>query len=159
MRQRGLEDDGPSTIPWLPILKCRTMCAMNVPLVWPRISDKTSARRAVKAGVWMCGLLALLDGGIGAYLLITRHSFRDYNPSVAWVGIEFGVMFGIVALGVWRNSRIAAVIGLLLIVWAYRDKFQSLPSAVIPVLFLLVLLGAARGTFAIRKFSEVGPKN
>lgn len=107
----------------------------------------------------MCVLLALLNGGIGAYLLIGRQSFRDYDPSLAWVFIELGVVFGIVAWGVWRNSRVSAVVGLLLIVWGYRDKLQSLPSAVIPVLFLLVLLGAARGTFAIRKFSEEGTKS
>jgi len=128
------------------------MCGMGLPLIWPRISDKTSARRAVKAGFWMCALLAVLYTVMGTYLLVSRRPFRDYDPSLGWVFYEFGALSGLVAWRLWKNSRVWAVIGLVLVALGYHDKLRSVPGAVIPVFFLLVLFNTARGTFAFHKY-------
>jgi hypothetical protein len=119
---------------------------MNVPLIWPRISDKTSATRAVRVGFWIYVLLTILNASLGIYLLVSRQRLLDYDPFLGWVFVELGVLFGIVAWRLWRNSRIWALIGIVTFAWFFHDKLRPAPGAIIPILSLLALFGAGRGS-------------
>jgi hypothetical protein len=125
---------------------------MNLRVIWPRISDGESARRAIKDGFWAAIIVVFFDVVIAAWALAARQKFAGYYD--AWILVD-GVLFAIVAWRMWRNSRIWSVIGLLLMALEIEDKLRNAASTfgVVTVFLFLAFLNAARGAFAFHKYS------
>jgi len=125
---------------------------MNIDLIWPRISDKASARGAVEGGAIACAFIAVADAGIGGYSLISRQALLGYD---AWVLVD-GAIFALISWGLLKNSRTWSVIGLLLIALNMADGLYENPRTfgAITVILFLVILSATRGTFAFHKYDQ-----
>src|SRR5271156_1096763 len=98
---------------------------VNLGWIWPRISDKASARKAVKDGFWACILIVALEAAIGAYAIVTHQEFGGYYDARVLVD---GALFAIIAWRLWNNSRTWAVIGLILMGFEIVDKVQNKPG-------------------------------
>ncbi len=126
---------------------------MNLGWIWPRISDKPSARKAVEGGVWACIFIVAVEAAIGAYSIVTHQEFGGHYDARVLVD---GALFAIIGWRLWRNSRTWAVIGLVLMVLEIVDKLQNAVSTfgVITVFLFLAILDATRGTFALGRYSD-----
>lgn len=119
--------------------------------IW-RMPDKASARTAVKIGSGLCILIAADIAAFGVYALVTHRTFEGYD---AWMLVD-AVLFAIVAWRLWKNSRIWAVIGLILEGLEIVDKLRGHMNtfSVITILLFLGILNATRGTFVLHKYDE-----
>jgi len=126
---------------------------VNLGWIWPRISDKPSARKAVEGGVWACIFIVAVEAAIGAYSIVTHQEFGGHYDARVLVD---GALFAIIGWRLWRNSRTWAVIGLILMVLEIVDKLQNAVSTfgVITVFLFLAILNATRGTFALGRYSD-----
>lgn len=113
---------------------------------------KRSARRAIRVGVFVCGVLALVGFIIASFL--EKSSWRDFGMSLRGVMLELALFYVIVGWRLQKNSRMFAVLGLLVTVYFYRDKFTSLPSAILPGLVVLLLVNTVRATFLFHKYEK-----
>ncbi|MFZ3342231.1 MAG: hypothetical protein WA213_15205 [Terriglobales bacterium] len=125
---------------------------MSLDWIWV-IPNKESAKRAIKFGGFVYGVLAFVGLTIASFL--EKSSWRDFNMSLRGVVLELAVFYVIVAWRLTKNSRLFAVLGLLVTVYFYRDKFTSLPGAVLPALVVLTLLNAVRAAFLYHKYDAV----
>ena len=112
--------------------------------------NKASARRAIKVGGFVYGVLAFIGFTIAFFL--QKSSWLDFSMSLRGVVLELAVFDVIVAWRLTENSRLFAVLGVLVTVYFYRDKFTSLPGAVLPALVVLTLLNAVRAAFLYHKY-------
>jgi hypothetical protein len=119
--------------------------------VWV-LPNKESARKAIRVGVFVCGVLALVNFTVASFL--EKSSWRDFDMSLRGVVLELAIFYVIVAWRLQKNSRIFAVLGLLVTVYFYRDKFASFPGAILPALVVLLLLNAVRATFLFHKYEK-----
>ncbi|MGC2246280.1 MAG: hypothetical protein WA609_06730 [Terriglobales bacterium] len=125
---------------------------MSLDWIWV-MPNKVSAKRAIKVGGFVYGVLAFVGLTIASFL--EKSSWRDFDMSLRGVVLELAVFWAIVAWRLTKNSRIFAVLGLLVTVYFYRDKFTSLPGAVLPALVVLALLNAVRAAFLYHKYEAV----
>lgn len=123
---------------------------MNLRVIWPRISDKESARTAIKDGVWAALVIVFFDVVIAVYTLTVRQKFAGHYD--AWILVD-GFLFAVIAWRMWRNSRAWSVIALVLMALEIEDKLRSASSTfgVVTVLLFLAFLNAVRGTFAFHR--------
>ncbi len=126
--------------------------AVNLGWIWPRISDKQSARNTVVGGFWACVFIVVVETGIASYALAEHQKVFGYYDG--WILVD-GVLFAIIAWRLWKNSRTWAVIGVLLMALENIDKIQHAAGTfnVISVILFLAILNAARGTFALHKYT------
>jgi hypothetical protein len=126
---------------------------MSLSWSWLRITNKASARRAIKGGFWACVFIAVVDTAFATYSLSTRQKMAGYYD--AWVFVD-GALFAIIAWRLWKNSRTWAVIGVLLEGFEIVDKLQHAVStfSVVTVLLFLAIINAARGTYALHSYVE-----
>jgi hypothetical protein len=114
--------------------------------IWPVITDRESAKKAIRQGFWAAILAAIL------------------NVTFALVGISgLGALvdatfFAIIAFGIYQMSRAAALIGLVYyfftrIGW-WSSHWQNLWLA---VLITVMFINSIRGTFAYYKFKMASP--
>ncbi len=122
---------------------------MSLDWIWV-MPNKASARKAIRVGVFVCALLALVDFAIAS--LLSTSSWREYGSSLRGVFLELAVVYVIVGWRVQRNSRIWAVLGLLVTLYFYRDKFTHVPGALLPLLVTLALVNTVRATFLFHKY-------
>jgi len=124
---------------------------MDLRWIWPRISDETSARRAIKDALWAYILFVVATTAVAVYTLTTHQKIGGYYD--AWVLVD-AALVAFIAWRVWRNSRIWAVIGLTLMVIEDLDKLSNTPSTfgIGTILLLLGIFNATRGTFALHKY-------
>jgi hypothetical protein len=64
---------------------------MNLGWIWPEISDKESARKAIREGVWAAVFIAACDVAIAIYSLSKFAGHYD-----AWILVD-AALFAIVA--------------------------------------------------------------
>jgi hypothetical protein len=129
---------------------------------WPDVSTPAAARSARMYGVWaavfsavVTALLASwsLGSGKAAFELVDAWSFLDVAIFVA------------VAFGIYKESRFAAVAGLVIFVGEklYQPVVSTTPtpgtSGIIVAFFLTICYVAAiRGTYALRRFPAESPR-
>jgi len=124
-------------------------------LAWayPNINDRASAIRASRQGV----IAAVIVSAITAVLaLLAGRSERVATvPGIDAYALIDAVLFAIVAFGMWRHSRVAAVSGVVLFVGEKLYLWAAVghrPGGVAALLFLGFVNGV-RGTFAYYRSS------
>jgi hypothetical protein len=114
--------------------------------------NKAAAKKAIRVGVFVCGVLAVVDFTVAAFL--EKSSWRDFDMSLHGVVLELAIFYVIVGWRLQKNSRIFAVLGLLVTAYFYRDKFTSFPGAILPGFVVLLLINAVRATFLFRGYER-----
>ena len=117
--------------------------------LWPAVGDEQAAvlaaRQGFHAAVFCSVVTAILAviGGLGFQVL-------GFD---LWCMIDAGLM-GLLAFGIHRMSRTAAVIALLYCVACRIDLWAEygFQTPIVPGLFVLMFLSAVRGTFAYHRF-------
>ena len=120
----------------------------------PDIGDCVSARRVALQGF----AAAILQVG-AALVFAARTSFRtSFGGLGTATFLIAAVMFGAVAIGIWRLSRGAAVAGLVFfllnLIWLLLTSHTLTDIAgtiVLTILFALLLVNGIRGTFACHR--------
>ncbi|MBV9863906.1 MAG: hypothetical protein JO316_01000 [Abitibacteriaceae bacterium] len=123
---------------------------------WPAMHDMESARQVARQGTVAAALcagmttLAVMLSAAGVHLLnINTDALVD------------AFIFGVIALGIARMSRLAAVAGLALYLIERAATWNSMgfaPSLVYLVIFTNLFINGVRGTFAFHRFKDAqGP--
>src|SRR5262245_49167653 len=76
---------------------------------WPDVSTKDRARAAAKGGVAVASFVAGITAAFALYAV-----FKDPVAGITPWSFVDAFLFGAIALGIWRMSRVAAVSGLVL---------------------------------------------
>ena len=122
---------------------------------WPKLDTLKSARKATMLGVYAAGVTIVLT-------LLVLFIAPQYLGADAMFTVVVGVaIYGAIGFFIWRNSRIAAVLGLVVFV---LDKLVQLAqgglgnagSVVIIVAIVAMYANAVRGTFARRRLLAAG---
>jgi hypothetical protein len=107
-------------------------------IFWPEVTDLDGAKEAIKLGYGACFILAGLSALTAA--VGPRSGFVD------------AVVFAVLGLGVRRNSRAAAVIGVALMSLSIFAGMRRVPVVGgLTIILFVCLLSSVRGTFAYRK--------
>jgi hypothetical protein len=122
---------------------------------WPEINDLETARKVAKQGVWAALFVAGVTA-VFATLALFGKSFAGVDES-AFVAV---VIFGALAIGIWRMSRVAATLALVLFVvekvWAAQDG-QRPAGVILAIVITLIFVNTVRATFRFRRLSTVAP--
>jgi hypothetical protein len=125
-------------------------------LLWPEIDDAPSAKAAANLGAFWTGLYSLVTGGFVTYRVLQASS-----GALAVAGYIETAMFALLAFGIWRLWRAAAVIAFVLFVGEQVLAGVRAHGMVglIPILVALFLISGVRGTFQFHRFSRSGVPN
>jgi hypothetical protein len=119
--------------------------------LWRDIVDTETAKKAAREGFWAAVIGAVLNTVIA---LLSLAGIRLFNADI-WFLIDT-VIIGIIALGIYRMSRIAAVAGLanyiIAQIFLWIDTGPS--SIVVLIIFAKMFLNSIRGTFAYHKYRK-----
>ncbi|MDX2239533.1 MAG: hypothetical protein NW224_02510 [Leptolyngbyaceae cyanobacterium bins.302] len=117
----------------------------------PTISDLKSAQSAARQGTAVCILIivfSLVVAGIS--------SSTTGTPPSQWL-IAALLIYGVIAVMIYRMSRVAAIAGLVLYMGDRLVLFaqQGISvSAAIAILFVFAFINAIRGTFAYHRLRQ-----
>jgi len=120
---------------------------------WPDVETLQGAKSASRMGVWAAGFVAVVTGLVATVARFTGNAIMGID---AWAFVDAGI-FALVAFGIYKMSRFAAVGGLCLYLLERIYMFTINPAPgglVIGVLITLAFLGAVRGTFAYHKLAN-----
>ena len=106
---------------------------------WPKIVDLESAAEASKQGIVAAILVTVFTAGAILFNLLEAWSFAD------------AFLFAIIAWGIHRKSRSAALSGLLLYLLE-RVFILSINGLPVAIILTLMFVNSVRGTFAYHKF-------
>ncbi len=118
---------------------------------WPEINSLETAKTAAHQGVWAAVLVAIFN----TILILISITMETANtaPISAWGFIDVGI-FVAIAIGIYKLSRIAAVIGLSLYLIGRIVLMISVGGNVasaLAILFILAFMNSVRGTFAYHR--------
>lgn len=120
---------------------------------WPQIHDVESARRAARQG----RNVALLVATLTSCLALIGHTYAEFAEKTgfdAWAFLDAALFF-VIAFGIGRLSRTAAIAGFLLfllekiVMWADDGAANGW---IVAVFILLAFLHSIRGTFAWHRY-------
>jgi hypothetical protein len=114
--------------------------------LWPTITDTATARQAARGSFWAAIISAAMTSLFAGLSLAGIHVI-DIEP-VAFV--DAAIML-LIAVGIRRMSRAAAVLGLCLYL-AERLLASSGGTLLLTVFFVLMYVNSIRGTFAYHRF-------
>lgn len=116
---------------------------------WPDVSSVESAKKAVGYGVGAAGIVALLTTVFATWALMSHSTVVGFVD--AWAYVD-AVLFTLIAFGIYKESRIAAVVGLLVFIAekAYQiHTTEKFDGAVMAVFIIVLFISSVRGTFAL----------
>ena len=117
--------------------------------LWPDVSIRNHSQGAIQEAFWVAI-------AVSAYRLLwvlisyLRDSDQPLNRGV----LLSGLLFALLAIGIYFRSRTAATLAFAIYVGEFiHSSSIHLQFPIIPALVSLALLAGARGTFAYRKFA------
>jgi len=119
--------------------------------IFPQVTDLQSAEDAAKQGVWAAGIVAVVTTSIALISLATGTSVIGLDG----FAILDGVLFGLIAWGIHRKSRVASISGLslyLLELLSAVAEGEGVRGSIIVIFFVMAFGNSIRGTFAYHKF-------
>lgn len=124
--------------------------------VWPAVDTPEAARYAVRQAFWgaifVCAVTALL-----AFIAMSSSARLPVGPSA----LVDAAIFGAIAFGLWKESRVAAVAGLVVYaIERFHMMTVSPPRGAGTLLVIVALtcafIGGIRGTFALHEMRARG---
>jgi hypothetical protein len=122
---------------------------------WPSVGTVEGAEGAAKAGFVAAILVALITAAFATWAFYSNGPVAGFVDPWAYLD---AVLFGAIAFGIYKESRAAAVFGLLLYLVekgcqvVLTGQFQG---AVMTFLFVLFFVSGVRGTFALHRLRRV----
>ncbi len=119
--------------------------------IFPQVTDLQSAEDAAKQGVWAAGIVAVVTTSIALISLATGTSVIGLDG----FAILDGVLFGLIAWGIHRKSRVASISGLslyLLELLSAVAEGEGVRGGITVIFFVIAFGNSIRGTFAYYKF-------
>ena len=121
---------------------------------WPDVSTSELAKEATKRGMWAAVIVSVIIA-IVATIAASSGEIKMGNTSInAWVFVDSAI-FAAVAFGLYKQSRFAAVIGLVFYIIEKVDQFANaagnIGSVFTSAIILLCFIGAVRGTYALHR--------
>ena len=119
---------------------------------WPDVSTPTAARSARMYGVWAAVFSAVVTAILASWSLGSGKAALELVDVCAFLDVT---IFVAVAFGIYKESRFAAVAGLVIFVGEklYQLAVTATTSGTI-LAFILAMcyVAAIRGTYALRRF-------
>ncbi len=114
--------------------------------LWPSVDTAEGAALAAKQGFWAAVLCAVATAAFALLSIIGLDSSALVDAA----------LFAIIAWGLSKKSRAAAVCGLLLYVVErlYMWSTVGMQNPIIAVLFTLLFINGVRGTFAWKRLAR-----
>jgi hypothetical protein len=121
---------------------------------WPDVSTLEAAKSATKGAMFVAIFVATVTAAFALYGM--------YNDPIlgidGWAFVD-SFTFILIAFGLWKLSRFAAVFGVLFYILEQVDMWLTNPSVpILAVIFTLVLIGGVRGTFSYHKLKSQAVK-
>jgi hypothetical protein len=115
------------------------------------IYDEHSARKAARAASWAAFFVAFVTGVVAFLASAGMALFKGVGPA-AWLD---AVVFATLGVGIWRMSRIAAVVALVLYI---VERIVMVPvvglNPVMMIAMVTCFAQGVRGTWAFHKFRQ-----
>ena len=110
---------------------------------WPSVDTAEGAALAAKQGFWAAVACAVVTAALALLSIMGFDSGALVDAA----------LFAIIAWGLWKKSRAAAVCGLLLYVVErlYMWSTVGMQNPIVPVLLTLFFINGVRGTFAWKR--------
>jgi hypothetical protein len=122
--------------------------------LWPQITDSESARSAARGGrtaAIICAAVTL----VFTMIAISRIKFSQ-GLGLTVLSLADVFLFGIVAWGIHRMSRTAAVLGLLLYGAERLMAGNATKAIYFTIVLTLLFINGIRGTFAYHQYKTKG---
>ncbi len=122
--------------------------------LWPDTSHLDGATTAARSGLWAACFVASAMTGLALY----SEFVRPLLIFDIW-GLLDSFLFAVIAIGIWRMSRIAAIFGLTLYLgeqW-YQWTTDGVGNIILVLLLTLMFVNGVRGTIAIHRFNKPSP--
>ncbi|MGH7493628.1 MAG: hypothetical protein ACREOO_14720 [bacterium] len=121
---------------------------------WPKVDTIEDAKAASRAGAWAAIFVAAMTGVVAILAFAGIQIFGQVKIEV-WSLID-SALFILIAWGLFRYSRVAAVVGLLLYL---VERIVMMASGltgglIVSVIIILMFIGAVRGTIAYRRLTK-----
>lgn len=120
---------------------------------WPRVSTWEGGQKAAKQGLWAAVLISSLSLVLSVYSIRVG---RVVDDGVAAFIFLQGLVYIPISVGMYKRSRVAAVIGLswyCLVQMIEIVVAKEIPNIMVFVL-ILMLVNGARGVFAVHRIPE-----
>lgn len=128
--------------------------------IWPSVDSPEGARFATRQAFWAAILCASATLALSVLGVLGIKLFREYGLDFDLSNLFDTYLFGLIACGLWRRSRIAAVGGLLLYVGGIIIQWIVRPPNGVGVVWAVIITlwftSGIRGTFAYRRFGGLG---
>lgn len=118
---------------------------------WPDVSSIESAKKAAAYGAGAAGLVALMTAAFATMALMSRSTVIGFID--AWAYLD-AMIFAIIAFGIYKESRVAAVFGLIVFLAEKAHQIhvtEKFDGAVMAVFIVVFFISSVRGTFALHK--------
>lgn len=118
---------------------------------WPDVSSLESAKKAVGYGVGAAGLVAVLTAAFATWALVSQSTVVSFID--AWAYVD-AVLFTLIAFGIYKESRFAAVFGLLVFIAEKLYQIhvtEKFDGAVMAGFITVFFISSVRGTFALHR--------
>lgn len=121
------------------------------------MGNRADAVQAMKGGAIASWIVAAINIAIGAYIFFAA---PGAGAAVGLTGAAMidGVIFGVIGIFIWRQSFVAAWLGLgfftLEKVYQWTTQPKALMGIVVAVLIWLAFLNGVRGAIALRRFNR-----
>ncbi|MBI3405844.1 MAG: hypothetical protein HY046_10360 [Acidobacteria bacterium] len=123
--------------------------------LWPEVGTLPDAEDAINHGKYAAAAVALITALVATVALVSGNSILGVN---AWAYVD-AIIFAVIAFGISRKSRFAAVAGLVL--YILERIAMGMPAGiagiVLPFIFVCMFISGVRGTFAHQNLKQKEP--
>jgi hypothetical protein len=124
------------------------------------IGNRADAVQAMKGGAIAAWVVAGINLLIGAYILFAAPS-AGLAFGLTGAAMVDGAVFGVIGFFIWRQSVVAAWIGLVLFTLEKIFQWATQPKALVGIFMAVALwlafLNGVRGAMALRRFNREAP--
>ena len=123
---------------------------------WPPLNDMESAKKAARQGVWAAGIVAVVTALLA---VLAGRGVKVLNID-SWAFVD-AALFAIIAFGIHKMSRVAAVAWVCLYVlerlYMWQTNGVKAGGIIMPVILTLAFINSIRGTFTHHRLSSGNP--
>lgn len=122
--------------------------------LWPSVNTIDEAKKASMAGVWAAGYSVVVISLVASWSLWTGE--KAFEIVDAWAFID-AFLFALIALGIYKEYRPAAVIGFVVFFYEKLDLFLrtgKVPGPIVALFLLLAYFQSVRALFALHRLRK-----
>jgi len=121
--------------------------------IWPDVKDLETAKLANRQGVWAASFVSVVTAVFAALGAAGIQLFEFTFDALALID---ACIFGVLAFGIYKMSRIASVAGLGLYIIERADMWINYgpKNVIIAGLLVLMFINSIRGTFAYHRLRK-----